>query len=161
MSETFVIDLQVNGQPVSLPTTAEKNLLRFLREHNYWDVKCGCEEGDCGSCAVLLDGVAVKSCVTLAAACAGREIWTNRGLGRTDDLTKKLHTAFVESGAIQCGFCTCGMIIAAKYYLEQGGKADRALIKEAISGNLCRCTGYKKIVDAVYQVALSLETGEE
>ncbi|MDR2713674.1 MAG: (2Fe-2S)-binding protein [Clostridiales bacterium] len=159
MNNTFEINLRINGQTVALATTAEKSLLRLLRENNYWDVKCGCEEGDCGSCAVLLDGRAVKSCITLAAACNGREIWTNRGLGRTDELTKKLQAAFVESGAIQCGFCTCGMIIAAKHYLEQGGKADRSQIKEAISGNLCRCTGYVKIVDAVYGVALEMGTG--
>jgi aerobic-type carbon monoxide dehydrogenase small subunit (CoxS/CutS family) len=89
----------------------------------------------------------------LAAQADGGTVWTNKGLGEVDELTQKLQKAFVEHGSIQCGFCTPGMIIAGKAYIEKGGKPDRNEIKKAISGNLCRCTGYKKIVDAIYDVA--------
>jgi carbon-monoxide dehydrogenase small subunit len=107
----------------------------------------------------LLDGEAVKSCVTLAAACEGHEIWTDKGLGYNDALTARLQAAFVTCGAVQCGFCTPGMIVVGAHYLKHGGKADRVAIKQAISGNLCRCTGYVKIVDAIYQVAKEIEGG--
>ena len=131
--------------------------MRFLRDNGFWDVKCGCEKGDCGTCTVIFNGQSVKSCVTLAAQAEGGQIWTNKGLGVVDDLTQKLQKAFVDCGAIQCGFCTPGMIMAGKAYLDGNGQADRAAIKEAISGNLCRCTGYKKIVDAIYAVAVELK----
>jgi carbon-monoxide dehydrogenase small subunit len=97
----------------------------------------------------------------LAQACTGHEAWTVKGLGYTDDLTARLQKAFVECGSIQCGFCTPGMIVAAKHYLDHGGRADRQAIREAIAGNLCRCTGYQKIVDAIYKVARELPSNEQ
>ncbi|MDO4582262.1 MAG: (2Fe-2S)-binding protein [Bacillota bacterium] len=159
MTNRIPLTLKINGEEKTFLAAPEINLLRLLRDNYYWDVKCGCEEGECGTCTVLLDGVAVKSCLTLAHNCAGHEIWTNKGLGYNDEITAKLQAAFVECGSIQCGFCTPGMIVAAKHYLQQGGKADRQAIRKAISGNLCRCTGYKKIIDAIYKVAAELEGG--
>ena len=159
MSEKILFSCKVNGEPVNWEIEAHQSLLRVLRDHYVYDVKCGCEEGDCGTCSVLIDGVATKSCITLAAACNGHEIWTCKGLGYHDRLVRRLQDAFVECGSVQCGFCTPGMIIAGTEYLTHGGKADRAAIKVAISGNLCRCTGYVKIVDAIYKVAKEIEEG--
>jgi len=158
MSRLLKISLRVNGESRELRTAAHSSLLNLLRDNGYFDVKCGCEEGDCGACTVLLDGVAVKSCVILAMNCAGHEVWTIKELGRYDQLTARLQKAFVERGAIQCGFCTPGMIIAAGDYLRHDGRADREQIRRAMSGNLCRCTGYQKIIDAVYEVAAELES---
>jgi carbon-monoxide dehydrogenase small subunit len=159
MSEKVLFSCKVNGEAVNWEIDAHQNLLRVLRDHAVYDVKCGCEEGDCGTCSVLIDGVATKSCITLAAACNGHEIWTCKGLGYHDKLVRRLQDAFVECGSVQCGFCTPGMIIAGTEYLTQGGKPDRAAIRVAISGNLCRCTGYVKIVDAIYKVAKEIEEG--
>ena len=155
MSKQLPLTLFINGEEKTFLAAPELSLMRLLRDNYYWDVKCGCEEGDCGACTVLLDGEAVKSCVTLAHGCAGHQVWTDRGLGLADALTQEIQAAFVACGAIQCGFCTPGMILAARHYLAQDGAADREKIRAAISGNLCRCTGYQKIVDAIYQVALA------
>jgi len=157
MENTISIQLNINGEAVTMQVAPHESLLRALRRYYYWDVKCGCEMGDCGTCTVLLDGIAVKSCVTLAAACDGHEVWTNKGLGEHDSLTARLQEAFVECGSVQCGFCTPGMIVAGVSYLKHGGRADRGEIRKAITGNLCRCTGYVKIVDAIYKVADELE----
>jgi len=155
----MIINLMVNGERVTYKIKPHQTLLRALRENGAKDVKCGCEEGDCGTCTVLLDGVSVKSCIMLAAACDGHEIWTNRGLGYHDRIASRLQKAFVECGAIQCGFCTPGMIVVGVEYLKNGGKADMAEIQKAISGNLCRCTGYIKIVDAICMVANEIAGG--
>ena len=159
MSENINVRFRVNGEEVIYNIAPHTNLLRALRNNYVYDVKCGCEEGDCGTCTVLLDGVPVKSCVTLAAACEGHEVWTNKGLGYNDRITARLQRAFVERGSVQCGFCTPGMIVCGVGYLKSGGKADRKAIRRAISGNLCRCTGYVKIVDAIYEVAEEIEKG--
>ncbi|MEG1560250.1 MAG: (2Fe-2S)-binding protein [Clostridia bacterium] len=156
MSE-ITIKIKINGNNRELKCTPETSLLRLLRNNFYYDVKCGCEEGDCGTCTVMLDGRAVKSCVTLAAACDGHSVETVRGLGDENVLTQKLQDAFVECGSVQCGFCTPGMIVAATEYICQNGKADRHEIRKAMSGNLCRCTGYQKIIDAIYKVAKEAE----
>ena len=156
MTNLLPLTLKVNGEEKTFLVAPQTSLLRVLRDKLYWDVKCACEEGDCGTCTVLLDGKAVKSCVTLALNCAGHEVWTNKGLGYNDEITRMIQDAFVECGSIQCGFCTPGMIVAAKHYIDHGGVADRKAIRKAISGNLCRCTGYNKIVDAIYKVAVEL-----
>jgi len=158
MQNHIEINININGEAVNMRVAPHESLLKALRGNYHWDVKCGCEEGDCGTCTVLLDGVAVKSCVTLAAACNGHEVWTNKGLGENDDLAARLQAAFVECGSVQCGFCTPGMVVAGVSYLKRGGKANRDDIRKAISGNLCRCTGYVKIVDAIYKIALELES---
>ena len=161
MSETRKVTFRINGDERTLLVTPEKSLLRLLRESGYTEVKCGCEEGDCGTCTVLLDGQSVKSCVTLACACEGHEVWTVRGLSRKEKIGQKLREAFVHFGASQCGFCTPGMMTCGISYLMNDGRADRACIRKAISGNLCRCTGYKKIIDAIYHVAEELEQEKE
>ena len=159
MSEKIKINLKVNGKDATYEIAPHTSLMRALRDNYVWDVKCGCEVGECGTCTVLLDGVVVKSCITLAASCAGHEIWTNKGLGYNNRLTARLQEAFVECGSVQCGFCTPGMIVNGTHYLQNGGKADREAIRRALSGNLCRCTGYVKIVDAIYMVAKEIEEG--
>jgi carbon-monoxide dehydrogenase small subunit len=158
MSEKITVNFTLNGKPVSFETEAHVSLLRMLRNNLQWDVKCGCEEGDCGTCTVLVDGVAKKSCVTLAAQVEGKSVLTTKGItyNKEDVTGQMLQRAFVECGSIQCGFCTPGMVMASKEYIDNGGIADREAIKKALSGNLCRCTGYVKIIDAVYRVAKDL-----
>ena len=107
------ITVTVNGTKINANVKPEMNLLKFLRSQGFYDVKCGCEMGDCGTCTVIFNGSSVKSCITLAAQADGGTVWTNKGLGEVDELTQKLQKAFVEHGSIQCGFCT-GMIIAGK-----------------------------------------------
>ncbi len=131
---------------------AHRSLLEALRESGHVEVKCGCEKGDCGACAVLLDNVAVDSCLTLAWTCENKSITTVSGLG-TSDKPHPLHTAFIELGASQCGYCTPGMIIAAKGLLDENPNPTDDEIRMGLSGNLCRCTGYAKILDAVSQAA--------
>lgn len=158
MSEKITVNFTLNGKPVSYETEAHTSLLRMLRNNLNWDVKCGCEEGDCGTCTVLINGMAQKSCITLAAQVEGKEVITIKGVtyNNEDKVGQMLQRAFVECGSVQCGFCTPGMILASKAYIEHGGIADRDAIKHALAGNLCRCTGYVKIIDAVYRVAKDL-----
>lgn len=158
MSQPIFVNFTLNGKPVSLQATPEMSLLRMLRNNLQWDVKCGCEEGDCGTCTVLVDGMSQKSCLTLAAQVEGKSVTTVKGItyNKEDVTGQMLQRAFVECGSIQCGFCTPGMVMAAKEYIDNGGIADREAIRKAISGNLCRCTGYVKIIDAIYRVAKDL-----
>jgi len=157
MSDCIQVSFILNGKPTSYQVTPETSLLRMLRDNGNYDVKCGCEEGDCGTCTVLINGETMKSCITLAAQVEGANIVTTKGLTYSDDeIGHMIQQAFVECGSIQCGFCTPGMVMAAKEYIDNGGIADRKEIRKAISGNLCRCTGYVKIVDAIYKVAKDL-----
>jgi len=150
---SYSIAISVNGQWMKTEVTALDTLLEVLRNRfGALDVKNGCGQGDCGVCTVLLDGVAVNSCLTLAAQADGREVTTLKGLGTPDD-PHPLQESFVRHGAIQCGFCTSGMVLVAKAFLDENPAPSREEIREAISGNLCRCTGYKKIVDAIEDVA--------
>jgi aerobic carbon-monoxide dehydrogenase small subunit len=147
------IAINVNGQWMKADVTALETLLDVLRiRFGALDVKNGCGQGDCGVCTVLLDGVAVNSCLTLAVQADGREVTTLKGLG-TPDAPHALQESFVRHGAIQCGFCTSGMVLTAKALLDENPTPSREEIREAISGNLCRCTGYTKIVDAIEDVA--------
>ncbi len=133
----------------------EKNetLLSVLRYRlDITGPKEGCSTGDCGACKVLLDGVAVNACTTLAHRCAGKTIITIEGIADAGNL-HPLQTAFVEKGAVQCGFCTPGMIISAKALLDVNPKPSRDEIRKALDNNLCRCTGYVKIVDAIEEAA--------
>jgi carbon-monoxide dehydrogenase small subunit len=150
---SYSIAISVNGQWMKTEVTALDTLLEVLRNRfGALDVKNGCGQGDCGVCTVLLDGVAVNSCLTLAAQADGKEVTTLKGLGTPDD-PHPLQESFVRHGAIQCGFCTSGMVLVAKAFLDENPAPSREEIREAISGNLCRCTGYKKIVDAIEDVA--------
>ena len=146
------ITLTVNGRVHRASFAPNVTLLHALRELGYTDVKNGCEKGDCGACAVLLNGRAVNSCLTLAWQADGTEIITASGLG-TLDKPHPLQEAFADIGAIQCGYCTPGMIVAAKALLDEEPHPTEEQIREALSGNLCRCTGYAQIVQAIQKVA--------
>jgi carbon-monoxide dehydrogenase small subunit len=147
-----VITLTINGRKHDLALEPQVTLLHALRQLGYNDVKNGCEKGDCGACAVLLNGVAVNSCLVLAWQADGSEIVTNAGLGTMEN-PHPLQEAFADHGAAQCGYCTPGMIIAAKALLDRTPRPTEAEIREALSGNLCRCTGYVQILAAVQAAA--------
>jgi carbon-monoxide dehydrogenase small subunit len=147
-----VVTLTVNGRSHAVALPPNVTLLHALRELGYTDVKNGCEKGDCGACAVLLNGRAVNSCLVLAWQADGAEIVTNAGLG-TLDSPHPLQEAFADHGAIQCGYCTPGMVISAKALLDQNPHPTPDEIREAISGNLCRCTGYGQIIGAIQMAA--------
>ena len=147
--------LRVNGHRHELALDPNVSLLQALRDLGYTDVKNGCEIGECGACAVLLNGAAVNSCMVLAWQADGVEIVTNAGLG-TLDKPHPIQEAFADAGAVQCGYCTPGMVISAKALLDRNPNPSEAEIREAISGNLCRCTGYGQIVEAVHLAARRL-----
>jgi len=146
--EARTVRLLVNGRTHEVALDPNVTLLQVLRDLGHTDVKSGCEKGDCGACAVLLDGKAVNSCLVLAWQAEGAEILTNAGLGTISD-PHPIQEAFADAGAIQCGFCTPGMIVATKALLDRNPNPAEAEIREALSGNLCRCTGYGQIVEAV------------
>lgn len=149
------ITLTINAQPHSVRVAPSETLLDLVRRLGYTSVKFGCGEGACGACTVILDGRPVNSCLVLAATAAGREVVTLESLGDTRR-PHPLQEAFMAAGAIQCGFCTPGMILAAKALLDKNPFPSEDEIKEAIDGNLCRCTGYVQIVEAVKLAAQRL-----
>jgi aerobic carbon-monoxide dehydrogenase small subunit len=146
----LTVHLTVNGRPISRTAGAHLTLLRWLRDvAGVTDPKYGCGEGICGSCTVLVDGAAVSSCLVLAAQVDGGEVVTAAGLCEPDGSLGPLQRAFHECHAAQCGFCTPGMLMAAAAMLADGRVRSRAQIRSEMHGNLCRCTGYGPIVDAV------------
>ena len=143
------IKFTLNGKPIELNLDSDRMLLWILRtDLGLTGTKYGCGESYCGACTVLIDKKPVLSCLTLAVAAQGKSVITIEGLAHKDKLDS-VQKAFIEEGAIQCGFCTPGMILSAKALLESNPKPSIDDIKEAISGNLCRCTGYAKIVKAM------------
>ena len=143
------VSFVLNGRRRELDALPSRSLLETLREDlGLMDVKEGCGEGVCGACTVLLDGRPVSSCLLLAPAVRGRSVVTVRGL-QPDGELHPLQAAFVTHGAVQCGFCTPGMLLTALAFLERQPRADRAALRHALEGNLCRCTGYAKILDAI------------
>lgn len=161
MSTNKEITLRINGKDEAAKVPPHRTLLEALRGLGHVDVKCGCEKGDCGACAVLIDGEAVDSCLTLAHMAAGREITTLQGLG-TPENPHPLQRSFSELGASQCGFCTPGMIIASESLLRKNPEPSDEDLRIALSGNLCRCTGYVKIFEAVNAAAeVMRNTGEK
>ena len=143
------IRLRVNGVEAEADAWEGESLLFALREKlGYPGSKNACEQGECGSCSVLLDGVLVCACLVLAAQADGHDVTTVEGLASGDEL-HPVQRAFVEAGAVQCGFCTPGLVVAAADLLERSPSPSDDEIREALSGNLCRCTGYEKIFDAV------------
>ncbi len=148
-----LIKLTVNGQEQQVTVEPRQTLLDTLRyDLGLTGTKDGCGDGNCGSCTVLIDGQAVNSCLVFAVEVAGREITTIEGLAQEGEL-HPLQQAFIDEGAVQCGFCTPGMILAAKALLDSNPQPTEDEIRLAIAGNLCRCTGYDKIVRAILKVA--------
>lgn len=148
-----LISLIVNDKTYEVAVAANKTLVDLLRQDlGLTGTKRGCELGECGSCTVLMDGEPVNSCLVLAVQANGRSIQTIEGMEKEESL-HPLQEAFVEHGAIQCGFCTPGMLLSAKHLLGNNPEPNEKDIRTAISGNLCRCTGYQKIVEAVQSVS--------
>lgn len=147
-----LIRLTINDQDYEIAVKPNQTLADVIREDiGLTGTKKGCEVGECGTCTVILDGKPVNSCLVLAVQADGKHILTIEGLD-TDKGLHPIQKAFVEKGAIQCGFCTSGMILSAKSLLDRHPDADEHEIRAAISGNLCRCTGYQKIVEAIASV---------
>jgi carbon-monoxide dehydrogenase small subunit len=152
-----LLSLRVNGEPREVWAPVHKTLLEVLREEmGLTGTKHGCELGECGTCTVLVDGVPVLSCLALPVECQGREILTVEGMAEAGRL-HPLQQAFAELGAAQCGYCTPGILLTAQALLAETPKPTRDQVKEALAGNLCRCTGYTKILDAVELAALRME----
>jgi carbon-monoxide dehydrogenase small subunit len=149
----LLLDLSVNGQRYDVDVEPGAYLLDVLRDRiGLLGTKEACDEGECGACTVLLDGRAVDSCIAFAGQAAGCEIRTVEGLGRGRELDG-LQRAFVQHGAVQCGFCTPGFLMAATELLQENPRPTQAEIRDALAGNLCRCTGYNNIVRAVAAAA--------
>ena len=143
------LDFTINGKETVVDVSPAMRLLDVIRDVlNLTGTKEGCSEGECGACTVLLDGNPVDSCLVLAGQVQGKSITTIEGLAQDGEL-HPLQKAFIQEGAIQCGYCTPGMILAAKALLDKNPNPSTADMKHAISGNLCRCTGYKKIIQAI------------
>ena len=152
--EKLNLTLNINNKPMDVRITPNDTLLEVLRDHlDFTGSKESCGEGVCGSCTVQLDGKPVRSCLTLALEAEGCKVKTVEGLADGDTLSP-LQESFVNHGAVQCGFCTPGMLMTADALLNETRDLDEAAIKKALSGNICRCTGYSKIVEAVAHTAL-------
>lgn len=150
---TREINFILNGNPARVRSAAGDLLVDVLRDRlGLTGTKAGCREGECGACTVLVDGGAVNSCLVLAVSVEGREVTTIEGLSSGGEL-HPLQKAFVEEGAVQCGYCTPGMILSAKALLDRQANPSEEQIRVAMSGNLCRCTGYAKIIRAVQRAA--------
>jgi len=148
------IAFTLNGSPVSVDAPADSTLLSVLRDHlNMTGTKEGCGIGECGACSVLLDGRLVNACLVLAAQVGGRQVVTIEGIRGPDGGPNDLQQAFIDYGAVQCGYCIPGMVLAGESLLAANPKPNRTEIREAIAGNLCRCTGYQQIVDAIQATA--------
>ncbi len=144
------ISMQINGHPAQAVVEPNMSLLELLRtESGAPEVKLGCGEGVCGTCTVLLDGEPVNSCLVFAVQADGHEVTTVRGLTGEGEELHPLQRSFLEHAGSQCGFCTPGMLLTAKWYLDGHPGATREELRAALAGNLCRCTGYTKILDAV------------
>jgi aerobic carbon-monoxide dehydrogenase small subunit len=149
----YTISLKVNGIPYEVRVSTEVSLLNLLRDElDLTGTKDGCHEGECGACTVIMNGKPVNACLVLAVEANGSEILTVEGLSQGEEL-HPLQQAFVDCGAIQCGFCTPGMLMSAKALLDENSCPTPEEVRKALRGNLCRCTGYKKIEEAVQQAA--------
>ena len=152
MSRSVNISLRVNSEDVRATVPSRLNLVDFLREElSLTGSHVGCEHGVCGACTITVDGETVRGCLMLAAQADGKEITTIEGLAENGQ-SAQLQAAFTKHNALQCGFCTPGMLASALGYVNAGGSADRDIIRQHISGNYCRCTGYQSIVNAICDV---------
>ena len=158
MSQKMDIELRVNGELVQASVPVRLNLVDFLRDHlGLTGSHVGCEQGVCGACTLSVNGTMVRGCLMLAVQADGATITTVEAYG--DSTTgKRLQQAFVEHNALQCGFCTSGMLASGIEYIDGGGSSDRTRIRKHISGNYCRCTGYQSIVDAIASVVMTGDT---
>lgn len=153
------VTLHINGETRSASVPPETTLLRLLREHfNLTGAKLGCDVGDCGACTVIVDGQAVNACLMLAGQADGRDVLTIEGLATRERL-HPLQQAFEKHAALQCGFCGPGVILAAKALLDENPQPTVPEIRDALAGNLCRCTGYTKMIEAVKEAARELQGG--
>jgi aerobic carbon-monoxide dehydrogenase small subunit len=153
MSLRKEISFTINGSPRRASVPVTMSALAMIRDElGLTGTKYGCGEGECGACTILVDGRSVNACLQFAVDCDGRDLVTIEGLGN-DPAAERLRAAFVASGAVQCGFCTPGMVVQAKALLDRNPHPTRAEIQRGIEGNLCRCTGYVKIVDAIETAA--------
>jgi len=155
-----IVALTVNGEEYDLALEPQVTLLEALRDHlGLTGTKEGCGTGECGSCTVLMDDKPILSCLTLAADCRGSQIVTIEGLAQGGKLTA-VQEAFLEKGAVQCGFCTPGMVLSVTALLDENQQPSEEDLKKALEGNLCRCTGYNKIVEAVHQAVETISSPE-
>jgi carbon-monoxide dehydrogenase small subunit len=154
------INIKVNGNDYSLLVDPWRTLNEVLREDlNLTGTKLGCGTGDCGACTVMVDGRTVSSCLTLAVSVNGRSVKTDEGLAPSGEALHPIQEAFIQTGAIQCGFCTAGMEMSGLYLLSHTPSPDEKEIRAGLSGNLCRCTGYNQIVEAISVVAGKMKKG--
>jgi aerobic carbon-monoxide dehydrogenase small subunit len=157
-----LVELSVNGDTYTVAVHPWQTLNEVLREElNLTGVKIGCGSGDCGACTVLADGRAVSSCISLAIEMQGKKIMTVEGMAPSGGTLHPIQEAFIEKGAIQCGFCTSGMELSALHLLNHNPTPTDTEIREALAGNLCRCTGYKKIVEAVANAGQKMKAALE
>jgi len=153
MSASCKIAFVLNGVKRELTVPADMSALEMLRDElGLTGTKYGCGEGECGACTILVDDSTVNACLLFAADCDGRNVVTIEGVAASEP-GRRLRDAFVANGAVQCGFCTPGLMVQASHVIEQDAGADEAAIRRGIEGNLCRCTGYRKIVDAIADAA--------
>ena len=156
MAKKMLHSLTLNGEEVEVASAPDATLLETLREDlRVLSSKRGCNQGVCGACTVIIDGKPVRSCLTLTARCEGHEVRTVEGLS-DDRILNALQKHMVEAGGVQCGFCTGGMLMSARNLLAEVPRPSRDAVKSALSGNICRCTGYRTIVDAVCGAAEEL-----
>lgn len=156
---TAMLQFEVNGETHQLEVDSSETLLEVLRNHlKLTGTKKGCNQGECGACTVLIDGVPTSACLVLALTVNNKKITTIEALDKQGELTP-LQQAFISHEAIQCGFCTPGMLLAAKTLLEKQPAPSREQIEEQIAGNICRCTGYEKIIEAILQFSKEVEGG--
>lgn len=150
------IKFKINGQIKEFEIKPNETLLDLLRREGYRGVKEGCREGHCGACTVLINGTPVQSCLTPGPRADGKEVLTVEGLGTPDNL-HPLQKSFLEEGAVQCGYCTPGMLLSSKALLDKNPKPSEEEIRRALDGNLCRCTGYVKIIEAIKKASRILK----
>ena len=153
MPSNTEIEFTLNGRPTQVSVSVSSSALTMLREtFDLTGAKLACGEGECGACTIIVDGMSVNSCIMFAADCDGREITTIEGL-QDDRGLDPVQQAFAELGSVQCGFCTPGMIMQARNFLDRNSNPDTEAIRRGLEGNICRCTGYSKIIEAVQSAA--------
>ena len=160
MTDEVKINFTINGEEKEMEVDPSKKLLDFIREDlGLTGTKYGCGSGDCGNCTILVNGKPKTSCIMITPQIDGKEITTIEGITEKDE-THPIQEAFMEAGAIQCGYCTPAMVLTTKWFIEKNPNPTREEAKKALSGVLCRCTGYKKIVDAVMLASNKINEGE-